>query len=301
MEKADYVIGAGDKLTIRVWKNPELSVGVPVRPDGKISVPLLDDVQAEGFTAIELKEVITRDLSEYVTNPDVTVVVEQINKAVYVLGEVGRKGPILLASDLRVTDAISAAGGFGTFADKKRVKVIRRSENGEVEYRFNYDAYVAGKAPGTNLLLVPGRHHRGAGLGDGGSMNAYRWSIIVGLLLLPLASSAQELNLGVDVTGAWEHRDRSSSVETPDEYTFRIQPTRISGRPRRRSPVGAPLPAILRAVRRGQRAQRLDPSGQRQAELADQSHHAPGGCPIVSVYFRYGEPLQRGGHHGRGG
>jgi polysaccharide export outer membrane protein len=156
MEKADYVIGAGDQLTIRVWKNPDLSVAVPVRPDGKISVPLLDDVQAEGFTAIELKEVITRDLSEYVTNPDVTVVVEQINKAVYVLGEVGRKGPILLSRDLRVTDAISAAGGFGTFADKKRVKVIRRQDGGELEYRFNYDAYVAGKAPGTNLLLVPG-------------------------------------------------------------------------------------------------------------------------------------------------
>ena len=156
MEKADYVIGAGDRLTIRVWKNMELSVSVPVRPDGKISVPLLDDVQAEGFTAIELKEVITRDLSEYVTNPDVTVVVEQINKVVYMLGEVGRQGPISLGSDLRVTDAISAAGGFGTFANKDQVKVIRRSENGEVEYRFDYDAYIAGKAPGTNLLLVPG-------------------------------------------------------------------------------------------------------------------------------------------------
>ena len=101
MEKADYVIGAGDKLTIRVWKNPELSVSVPVRPDGKISVPLLDDVQAEGFTAIELKEVITQDLSEYVTNPDVTVVVEGIHKAVYMLGAVGRQGPISLASGSR--------------------------------------------------------------------------------------------------------------------------------------------------------------------------------------------------------
>ena len=156
MEKADYVIGAGDRLSIRVWKNPELSVNVPVRPDGKISVPLLDDVQAEGFTAIELKEVITRELSEYVTNPDVTVVVEQIDKRVYVLGEVARKGPILLANDLRVTDAISAAGGFGTYANKKKIKIIRRTENGEVEYRFDYDAYVAGKAPGTNMLLVPG-------------------------------------------------------------------------------------------------------------------------------------------------
>jgi polysaccharide export outer membrane protein len=156
MEKADYVIGAGDKLTIRVWKNPELSVSVPVRPDGKISVPLLDDIQAEGFTALELKEVITRELGEYVTNPDVTVVVETISKRVFVLGEVARQGPIFLPSDLRLTDAISSAGGFSTFAKKNKIKVIRRSENGDVEYRFDYDAYIAGKAPGTNLLLVPG-------------------------------------------------------------------------------------------------------------------------------------------------
>ena len=157
MDKAEYLIGAGDMLTIRVWKNPDLSVQAPVRPDGKVSVPLLDDVQAEGLTALELKEVITRDLAEYVTNPDVTVIVEMIgSKHVYVLGEVIRSGPIPLAKDQRVLDALSAAGGFGPFADKKRVKVIRRAPEGEVEYRFNYDAYVAGKAPGTNLLLVPG-------------------------------------------------------------------------------------------------------------------------------------------------
>ncbi len=128
-----------------------------MRPDGKISVPLLDDVQAEGLTTLELKEVLTRDLSEYVANPDVTVVVEGIgSKHVFVVGEVVRSGPVPLGKDVRVLDAISTAGGFGPFADKKRVKVIRRSESGEVEYRFNYDAYVAGKAPGTNLLLVPG-------------------------------------------------------------------------------------------------------------------------------------------------
>jgi polysaccharide export outer membrane protein len=126
-----------------------------VRPDGKISVPLLDDVQAEGFTALELKELVTRDLGEYVANPDVTVVVETVAKRIYMLGEVSRQGPIGLVTDLRVTDAISAAGGFAPFADKKNVKVIRRSENGEVEYRFNYEAYMAGKAPGTNLLLAP--------------------------------------------------------------------------------------------------------------------------------------------------
>lgn len=157
LDKAEYVIGAGDLLTIRVWKNPELSVDVSVRPDGKISVPLLDDIQAEGLTALELKEVITGDLAEFVSNPDVTVVVKAIgSKYVFVLGEVARSGPVPLGKDVRVLDALSTAGGFGNFADKKRVKVIRREEGREVEYRFNYDAYVAGKAPGTNLLLVPG-------------------------------------------------------------------------------------------------------------------------------------------------
>jgi polysaccharide export outer membrane protein len=157
MEKSEYLIGAGDVLAIRVWKNPDLSVEVPVRPDGKLSVPLLDDVQAEGLTALELKEVITRDLSEYISNPDVTVAVQGIgSKYVFVLGEVVRSGPVPLTKDVRVLDALTTAGGFGPFADKKRVKVIRRQGGGEVEYRFNYDAYVAGKAPGTNLLLVPG-------------------------------------------------------------------------------------------------------------------------------------------------
>ncbi len=140
-----------------MWKNPDLSVEVPVRPDGKLSVPLLDDVQAEGLTVLELKEVITRDLTEYISNPDVTVVVQGIgSKYVFVLGEVVRSGPVPLSKDVRVLDALTTAGGFGPFADKKRVKVIRRQDGGEVEYRFNYDAYVAGKAPGTNLLLVPG-------------------------------------------------------------------------------------------------------------------------------------------------
>ncbi len=129
---------------------------MPVRPDGKISVPLLNDVQAQGLTALELKEVITRDLGEYVSNPDVTVVVNAIgSKYAFVIGEVMRSGPVPLGKDVRVLDAISNAGGFGPFADKKRIRVIRRQGGGEVEYRFNYDAYVAGKAPGTNLLLVP--------------------------------------------------------------------------------------------------------------------------------------------------
>jgi polysaccharide biosynthesis/export protein len=152
-----YVIGVGDGLRIDVWKNPELSLEVPVRPDGNISVPLLDDVAAAGLTPIELKELITHELAEFVENPDVTVVVRLIgSKRVHVVGAVGREGPVLLNVPYRVLDAIASAGGFSPFANKRNVRVIRQTSEGEVEYRFNYPRYVAGKAPGTNILLVPG-------------------------------------------------------------------------------------------------------------------------------------------------
>lgn len=155
---AEYVIGAGDVLGIRVWKNPELSVDVPVRPDGKISVPLLDDVQAMGLTTVELKTLLTQEMSEYIANPDITVVVNQMNsKRAFVIGEVRGNGAISLATETRVLDAIIGLGGFGPFANKKRVKVIRKGPDGQdIEYPFNYDAYVAGDAPGTNILLEPG-------------------------------------------------------------------------------------------------------------------------------------------------
>jgi polysaccharide export outer membrane protein len=155
--EGEYVIGVADVLRIDVWKSPDLTVSVPVRPDGKISMPLVDNVQADGLTTAELKELLTRELAEYVANPDVTVTVIQINsKRVNVIGEVSRPGPVSLQSRLRVLDAISQSGGFNPFADKKRIKLIRNGPDGLGEYRFDYDAYVAGKAPGTNLLLEPG-------------------------------------------------------------------------------------------------------------------------------------------------
>ena len=157
LEKSDYVIGAADRLLISVWKNPELSVEVPVRPDGKISMPLVDDVHAEGLTTLELKELLTQELSEYIANPDVTVVMRDMqSKRIHMLGGVGRSGPIVLQKDTRVLDAISIAGGFTTFADRGDIKIIRSTSSGDVEYRFDYDAFVAGRAPGTNLVLQPG-------------------------------------------------------------------------------------------------------------------------------------------------
>lgn len=158
MDREAYVIGTADVLNINVWRNPEISSQVPVRPDGKISLPLLDDVQAAGLTPEELKEVVTEALREFVDNPDVTVTVSNINsKLVYFIGGgVARQGPVPLNRELRILDALSLAGGFREFADKNDVRILRRTSDGLEEYRFDYDAYLDGKAPDSNLLLRPG-------------------------------------------------------------------------------------------------------------------------------------------------
>ena len=159
MDREPYTVGVTDVLRINVWKNPELTVdAVPVRTDGMISVPLINDVQAEGLTPEELKEVIARELSEYVSAPDVTVIVVQINsRYVSVIGEVAQDTRVPITRDLRVLEAIASAGGFGQFADKRDVRIVRRNPDGtEAEYRFDYGAYIRGRAPGTNIVLQHG-------------------------------------------------------------------------------------------------------------------------------------------------
>jgi len=158
MQREDYVIGPSDLLTVRVWKNPELSVEqVPVRTDGKISTPLAGDVQAAGLTAKQLQDVLTNALKEYVTAPHVAVIVVKMNsRHVSVEGQVQRPGLIPLESDMRVVDAITTAGGFTPFANRKRIKILRRMPDGSLStYGFNYDAFVSGSAPGSNGLLQP--------------------------------------------------------------------------------------------------------------------------------------------------
>ena len=157
LDRETFVIGHEDMLQISVWKNPELGVTVPVRPDGMISVPLLNDVQAAGLTPEELKELLTKQLAEYVNNPDVTIIVTAVNsKLIYVMGAVGRTGAQQLNQDMRVLDALAMASGFTEFAQKSNVKILRRSEGGIVEYRFDYEAYLKGNAPESNMLLQPG-------------------------------------------------------------------------------------------------------------------------------------------------
>ncbi|MCP5040324.1 MAG: sugar ABC transporter substrate-binding protein [bacterium] len=157
-ERKPYVIGVTDVLGITVWKNQELSVAVPVRPDGKISVPLLDDVQAEGLTPEELKEVLTEALSEFIAAPDVTILVQEMNsQLVYLLGAgVAGNGALPLRKEMRVLEAIATIGGFTIWAKKNRVRILRKTRTGMVEYVFNYGAYLAGKAPDSNIVLRAG-------------------------------------------------------------------------------------------------------------------------------------------------
>jgi polysaccharide export outer membrane protein len=152
-----YVIGIPDTLHISVWKNPELSVQVPVRSDGKISVPLIDDIQAEGLSPVELKEVVSEKLSEFITAPDVTVIVmNPSSQTVTVVGGVVRSGSIPLYRETRVLEAVAAVGGFSVWAKRSDVRVLRPTADGLMDYRFNYGAYLAGKAPDSNIVLEPG-------------------------------------------------------------------------------------------------------------------------------------------------
>ena len=156
----EYVIGPKDVLKITVWHQPTLSVpgGLVVRLDGKISFPLLDDVQAAGLSAMELKGVITEGLDEFIKAPHVTVIVTLIrSKYIFIMGEVARPGAIALESEMRLADALSLSGGFRTFAAKKRVKLIRdMNGSGPVEFIFDYNRFESGADLEQNILLLPG-------------------------------------------------------------------------------------------------------------------------------------------------
>jgi polysaccharide export outer membrane protein len=158
MDRAEYVIGPADILRIQVWKQPELSVDVPVRPDGKITVPLANDVQAAGLTTNEVRDVITKALTDYVAAPDVTVIVREVrSKTVQVVGEVMRPSSVPLVIDMRALDAIAVAGGFTPYADQSDVRILRPNPDGSViEYRFNYKSFLRGKHPEANQRLHPG-------------------------------------------------------------------------------------------------------------------------------------------------
>jgi len=153
----NYVIGAQDVLDVSVWKEPELTRSVPVRPDGKISLPLLNDVQAAGLTPTALAAQLTTSLKKFVTDPQVTVIVTQINsQRIYILGEVNRAGAYPLIPGMTVLQGLSSAGGFTQFANLKKIYMFRMESGKQVKYPFNYKDVVGGKHPEENVALQAG-------------------------------------------------------------------------------------------------------------------------------------------------
>jgi polysaccharide export outer membrane protein len=145
----EYRLGPGDKLRIEVYKDVQLSQSVQVRPDGKITLPLIGDLDANNRTPIELRDTITTSLKEYVTNPTVTViVVEALASKIYVMGEVTHPGTMDLHGPTTILQALAMAGGFKEFANTKDVKVLRpKGDRGSVEtIRFNYKDVINGDA-----------------------------------------------------------------------------------------------------------------------------------------------------------
>jgi polysaccharide export outer membrane protein len=152
-----YLIGEDDVLNIDVWKEPEVSRTVPVRPDGKISLPLLNDVQAAGLTPTQLGMTITERLRKFITDPQVTVIVTAINsRRVFIIGEVNRPGAFPLFPNMTVLQALSGAGGFTQFANPKGIFVMRTENGKQVKIPFNYKAVIQGERPEQNIFLKPG-------------------------------------------------------------------------------------------------------------------------------------------------
>jgi polysaccharide export outer membrane protein len=152
-----FVIGNDDKLNINVWKDTELTKTVQVRPDGKISMPLIGELQAAGRTPLQLENEISDKLKAFVSQPDVTVIVEQINSQKFnILGKVSKPGSYPLTATTTVLDAIAGAGGFLDFAKQKDVYILRpKPGGGEVRLRFNYKDVIKGKHTEENVRLEP--------------------------------------------------------------------------------------------------------------------------------------------------
>ena len=156
-ENPNYSIAPDDVLIIDVWKEPEISRTVPVRRDGKISLPLLNDVQAAGLTPTQLSSEIVEKLRATVIHPQVTVIVAQMSsQRIYILGQVARGGAYPLVPDMTAVQALSIAGGLTPFAKRKKIYVMR-IENGENKmYLINYKEVVTGRMPQQNIQLKPG-------------------------------------------------------------------------------------------------------------------------------------------------
>lgn len=150
-----YVIGAEDILVVRVWREPDLSGTVAVRPDGKMTLPLVGEVQAAGLTPEKLQESVTEALLKFMNRPQVMVSVQSVqSKKYYISGEINKPGSFPMVVPTRVLEALSHAGGFKDFANTKKIVILRGSER----LKFNYKEVVEGKNTKQNIFLESGDH-----------------------------------------------------------------------------------------------------------------------------------------------
>ena len=153
----EFRIGPEDMLQVLVWKNDAMSRVVPVRPDGKISLPLLNDVQAAGLTPMELREVLTKKITEYVSNPEVSVIVTEVRSfKVSVMGEIPRPGRYELKAATTVLDLLALAGGFNQFSARSRIFILRPEGKGMNRIPFNYNKAVGTEGEQDNFYLRAG-------------------------------------------------------------------------------------------------------------------------------------------------
>lgn len=152
-----YVIGAEDVLDINVWKEPEMSKTVPVRPDGMISLPLIGEVKAAGYTPVQLQGLLADSMKKIISDPQVTVLVEKVSSLNFnIVGQVAKPGYYPLTRRLTLLDAIALAGGFKDFAKTKKIYVLRTAANGsEQRIPFNYNQVIKGQNPQQNIELQP--------------------------------------------------------------------------------------------------------------------------------------------------
>ena len=153
LQDKDYQIGKGDVLEINVWKEEELTRTLKVRVDGKISIPLVDDIQAAGRSPMQLKAAIQKKLSEFIEGPQVTVIVQEQFGEYYLIGEVGGAGAYPLLKDLTLTQAIAKSSGFTEWADKDSIVILRREDGKEKRIEVDYDALVSGESSEKNVLI----------------------------------------------------------------------------------------------------------------------------------------------------
>lgn len=153
VDPKSYQIGAGDVINVKVWKEPDVSGPYQVRPDGKITLPLIGEIQAGNLTPMQLTEQLTKAFGEYINKPEVTVSIQAVlSKKYYITGEVNRPGAYALVVPITVMEALSNSGGFREFANKKKIVIMR----GTQRIRFNYNDVVKGKNLDTNIYLQDG-------------------------------------------------------------------------------------------------------------------------------------------------